>query len=70
MKKWMILYKQWPLEETGLFIKDVSETIKNEAKKQNARFPWMLLVTLGAILLANLLPTGKGAIRVGKGTVS
>ena len=70
MKKWMILYKQWPLEETGLFIKDVSETIKNEAKKQNAGFPWMLLVTLGAILLANLLPTGKGAIRVGKGTVS
>ena len=62
MKKWMILYKQWPLEETGLFI--------NEAKKQNAGFPWMLLVTLGAILLANLLPTGKGAIRVGKGTVS
>ena len=30
----------------------------------------MLLVTLGAILLANLLPTGKGAIRVGKGMVS
>ena len=27
------------LEETGLFIKDVSETIKNEAKKQNAGFP-------------------------------
>ena len=30
----------------------------------------MLLITLGAILLANLLPTVKGTIRVGKGTVS
>ena len=29
----------------------------------------MLLVTLGAILLANLLPTGTGRIRVGKYTV-
>ena len=70
MKKWMILYKQWPLEETSSFIKDVSETIKNEAKKQNGGFLGMLLVTLGAILLANLLPTVKGTIRVGKGTVS
>ena len=70
MKKWMILYKQWPLDETGLFIKDASETIKNETKKQNGGFLRMLLVTLGAILLANLLPTVKGTIRVGKGTVS
>ena len=30
----------------------------------------MLLVTLGATLLANLLPTGTGTIRVGECTVT
>ena len=34
------------LEESGLLIKDVSKTIKNEAKEQNVG---MLLGTLGAI---------------------
>ena len=57
------------LEESGLLTKDVSETIKNEAKKQNGGFPRMLLGTLGASLLGNLL-TGKGIIRAGKGTIS
>ena len=46
------------LEESGLLIKDVSETIKNEAKEQKGGFLCMLLGTLGASLLANLL-TGK-----------
>ena len=48
-------------EESGLLIKDFNETIKNEAKKQKGRFIGMLLGTLGASLLGNLL-TGKGAI--------
>ena len=46
------------LEESTLLIKDVSETIQNEAKEQKDRFLSMLLGTLGASLLGNLL-TGK-----------
>ena len=49
------------LEESGLLIKDVSETIKNEAKEQKGGFLEMLLGILSASLLGNLL-TGKGAI--------
>ena len=56
------------LEEFELLIKWVSETIKNEAKKQKGRFLGMLLGTLDASLLGNLL-TGKGTIRAGKGTI-
>ena len=49
------------LEESGLFIKGVSQTIKNEAKEQKGDILRMLLGALGASLLGNLL-TGKGAI--------
>ena len=49
------------LEESGLLIKDVSEAIKNEAKEQKGRYIGMLLGTLDAILLGNLL-TGKGVV--------
>ena len=44
-----------------MLIKGVSETIKNEAKEQKGGFLSMLLGTLGASLLKNLL-AGKGAI--------
>ena len=47
------------LEASGLLIKGVSETIKNEAKEQKGGFPGMLLGTLGTSLLGNLL-TGEG----------
>ena len=47
------------LKDSGLLIKGVSETIKNEAKEQRGGFPGMLLGTLGASLLGNLL-TGEG----------
>ena len=47
------------LEGSGLLIKDVKETIKNEAKGQKRGFLSMLLGTLDASLLGNLL-TGKG----------
>ena len=53
-----------PLEESGLLIKFVSETIKNEAKEPKGGFLGILLGTLGASLLKNLL-TGKGTIRAG-----
>ena len=53
------------LEESGLLIEGVSETIKNEAKEQKGGFLGVLLGTLGARLLGNLL-TGKGTIRAGE----
>ena len=56
------------LEESGLLVKDVSEIIKNEAKEQKGGFLGMLLGTLGASLLGNLL-TGKAKIRAGEGAI-
>ena len=53
------------LEESGLLIKGVTQTMKNKAKEQKERFLGMLLSTLGASLLGNLL-TGKGTIRAGE----
>ena len=50
------------LEESGLLIKGFTQTIKNEAKEKKRRFLMMLLGTLGASLLGNLL-TGKSTIR-------
>ena len=56
------------LEETGLLIKGVSETIKTEAKEQKGEFFGMLIDTLGASLL-EILVTEKGTIRAGEGTI-
>ena len=57
------------LEESGLLIKGLSETIKSEAKEQKSRlFGLLLLGTLGASLLGNL-STGKGIIRADKGVI-
>ena len=56
------------LEESGLLIKGASEAIKNEAKEQKGGFVEMLLGTLGASLLGNLL-TGKAKIRAGEGAI-
>ena len=53
------------LQECGLLIKVVSETIKNEAKEQTGEFFGMLLSTLGSNILGNLL-TGEGMIRAGQ----
>ena len=56
------------LEESGSLIKGISKTIKNEAKEQKGGFLILLLGTLRASLLGNLL-TGKGTIRAVEGTV-
>ena len=53
------------LEDSGLLMKDISKIIKNEAKEQNWVFLGILLRTLGASLLGNLL-RGKDAITEGK----
>ena len=47
-------------------LKGVTETVPNEVKEQKRGFLSMLLGTLGASLLGNLL-TGKGIYRAGKG---
>ena len=54
------------LKDSGLLL-GVSETIKNEAKEQKGGVLRMLLGTLGASLLGNMLE-GKGVIRAGEGT--
>ena len=43
------------LEESGLLIKGISETIKNEAKEQKGLFPSMLLGRIPARTLRNVL---------------
>ena len=57
------------LEDSGLLLKGVSETIENEAKEQKGGFLSMLLGTLGASLLGNNL-AGKGMNRAGEGAMA
>ena len=57
------------LENSGILLKGVSKTIKNETKEQRGGFLSMLLGTLGASLLGNLLTGEKGMMRVGDGIV-
>ena len=54
------------LEDSGLLLKGVTETVQNEVKEQKGGFLSMLLGTLGTILLGNIL-TGRGINRAGKG---
>ena len=54
------------LEDSNNLLKGVSETIKNQIKEQKGGFLSMLLDTLGASLLKNLL-SGKGIVRAGEG---
>ena len=56
------------LEDSGLLLKGVTESVQNEVKEQKGGFLSMLLGTLGASLLGNLL-TGKGINRAGEGIV-
>ena len=57
------------LENSGILLKGVSKTIENETKEQRGGFLSMLLETLGANLLGNLLTGGKGIMRAGDGIV-
>ena len=54
------------LNDPGLLLKGVSETIQNAAKEQNGEILSMLLDTLSASLLDNIL-AGEGMNRVGEG---
>ena len=44
-----------PLEDSGLLLKGVSETIQNKAKEQRGGFLSMLLGTFGGSLLGDIL---------------
>ena len=48
-------------EDSGLLLNGVTETFQNEVKERKGRFLSMLLGTLGASLLGNIL-TGRGAM--------
>ena len=60
------------LEDSGVLLKGVRETIQHEAKEQRGGFLSMLLGTLGASLLGDVLSkdlSGRGVIRTGEGTI-
>ena len=60
------------LENSGVLLKGVSETIQHEAKEQRGGLLSMLLGTLGASLLGDILSKGlpgKGVIRAGEGMI-
>ena len=60
------------LEDSGVLLKGVSETIQRETKEQRGGFLSMLLGILGASLLGDILSrglSGKGVIRAGEGTI-
>ena len=57
------------LETSGISLKGISKTIKNETKEQRGGFLSMLLGTLGASLLGNLLTGGKEIVRAGEGVI-
>ena len=54
------------LEDFDILLKGVTKTTKNETKEQKGGFLSMLLGTLGASLLGNIL-AGKGIVRAGSG---
>ena len=60
------------LENSGVLLNGVSETIRHEAKEQRGGFLSMLLSTLGASLLGDVLSKGlfgRGVIRAGEGAI-
>ena len=56
------------LEDSGSLLKGVSKTIQNEAKEQKVGFLSMIVGTLGASLLGNIL-AGKEINRAGEGAI-
>ena len=55
-------------EDSGLLMEGVGETIQNKTKEQKGIFVIMLLDTLSAVLLGNILES-KGINRAGEGIV-
>ena len=57
------------LENSGILLKGVTKTVENETTDQRGGFLGMVLGTLGASLLGNLLTGGKTIMRAGDGIV-
>ena len=60
------------LEDSGILFNGITETVKNKVKEQKGGFLSMLLGTLGASLLGDLLTknlSGRSVIRAGEGTI-
>ena len=56
------------LDDSGLLLEGFTKTVQNEVKDQKGGFLSMLLGTLGASLLGNLL-TVRGINRAGEGII-
>ena len=56
------------LKNSGLLIKNISKTLKNEAREQKMKLLAMLLSTLGASLLGNM-SASKRVLRGGEGVI-
>ena len=56
------------LKDSGILLDGITETVENEVKERKGGFLSMLLGTLGASLLGNML-AGRGVIRAGEGTI-
>ena len=61
-----LIYIVKSLEDSGLLLNGVTKSVQNEIKEQKGGFLSMLLGTLGASLLGNLL-SGKGINKKGEG---
>ena len=60
------------LEDSGILSDGITETVKHEVKEQKCGFLSMLLGTLGASLLGDLLTkklSGRGVTKAGKGKI-
>ena len=60
------------LEDSGILLDGITETVKNKVKEQKGGFLSMILGNLGASLLGDLLAknlSGRGVIRAGEGTI-
>ena len=60
------------LKDSGILLDGITERVKNEVKKQKGCFSSMILGTLGASLLGDLLKknlSGRGVIRAEEGTI-
>ena len=57
------------IEDSGLLLEGLSETIQNEVKEQKGGFLSMLLGILGASFLGNIL-SGRGINRAGEGAIA
>ena len=56
------------LENSGILLDGITETVKNEVKEQKGDFLSILLGKIAASLLGNMLED-RGVIRAGEGTI-